>query len=293
MNRIVTSPLVSVIIPCYNHGKFLKKCLDSVASQTYQNLEVVIIDDCSNDGSVSEIKQIVQTINWDSRFSKRTQFHPFAENQGAHTAINYGIGKANGSIISLLNSDDMYHPNRIELIVREMQSQGYEFVFSGVGYVDDNDCSITDSHPLAQRFLFAQKLIKQYPSVGFASLISNVAISTGNFVFTKALFNCVGEFRNFRYCHDWDFLLRSLLHTEPFFLDQNLYYYRFHGKNTFESLQSIGEDESTEILSSIIAKMKYSWLPNPLAPSSLNWPTFFELFLYWFNMERYLKLPLY
>lgn len=289
MNGRLEDPLVSVVIPCYNHKRFLQKCLDSVAVQTYKNIEVVIVDDCSADGSPAEIQRLIENISWESRFSQQTQFHSFAKNQGAHAAINYGITKAKGEIIALLNSDDMYHPERIKCIVDSMQNTKSEFVFSGVEYVDESDRTVTNSHPVAHRYFCTQKLISQYPSVGFACLICNVSISTGNFAFTKALFNRVGEFSDYRYCHDWEFLLRSLLHTEPLFLEQDLYYYRFHGKNTFETLESIAEEESTKILTSILSKMQVEHLPNPVAPSPLNWPSYFELFLYWFNLTRYLK----
>jgi len=291
MNGKLEYPLVSVVIPCYNHKRFLQKCLDSVAAQTYHNIEVVIVDDCSTDGSTAEIEKLIQNLSWKSRFPQKTQFHGFAKNQGAHGAINSGIIKANGDIIALLNSDDMYHPERIECIVDAMQNRNYEFVFSRVEYIDENDRVVTNSHPVAHRYFCTQKLISQYPSVGFACLISNVSISTGNFAFTKALFNRVGEFNNYRYCHDWEFLLRSILHTEPLFLEQDLYYYRFHGKNTFETLEAIGDEESTKILTSILSKMQVDHLPNPVAPSPLNWPSYFELFLYWFNLARYLKAP--
>lgn len=288
--NIVSSPLVSIVIPCYNHQKFIERCLDSVAAQTYEKLEVIIIDDCSSDNSVLEIEQLIQRESWKTRFSHNTFLHKLTANHGAHAAINYGISQSKGNIITILNSDDMYHPNRLKNIVDVMQTYGHEFVFSKVEYIDKNDTNITQSHPVAHRYCLIQQLIQQYPSVGFAALISNVGISTGNFVFTKALFDRVGEFSSYRYCHDWDFLLRCLLHTEPFYIDENLYYYRFHGKNTFESLESIGDEESTKILTSILAKMQTDKPSNLLAPSPLNWPSYFELFLYWFNLGRYFKL---
>jgi glycosyltransferase involved in cell wall biosynthesis len=289
--KIVSDPLVSIVIPCYNHQKFIKRCLDSVAAQTYEKLEVIIIDDCSSDNSVLQIEQLIQRESWKTRFStNNTLLHKLTANQGAHAAINYGISQSKGNIITILNSDDMYHPNRLKNIVNIMQSYGHEFVFSKVEYIDENDRNITQSHPVANRYFSIQQLIEQYPSVGFAALISNVGISTGNFVFTKDLFARVSEFSSYRYCHDWDFLLRCLLYTEPFYLNQNLYYYRFHGKNTFESLESIGDEESTKILTSILAKMQNHKLTNRLAPSPLNWPSYFELFLYWFNFKRYLQV---
>jgi glycosyltransferase involved in cell wall biosynthesis len=262
-----------------------------VAKQTYENIEVVIIDDCSPDGSVSEIERLIGSESWQSRFSQPTQFHPFTKNQGAHAAINYGITQAKGNIIALLNSDDMYHPERLNTIVSQMQKGGYEFVFSRVQYIDEEDTLVTNSHPVARNYFRYQRNInfKQFPSVGFACLSANVSISTGNFVFTRSLFNRVGEFNDYLYCHDWDFLLRSLVYTEPFYLEEDLYYYRFHGKNSFESLGAIGPQECASLLRNFFSKVQSNWSPNTLAPSQLNWPGFFELFIHWHGLERFLK----
>lgn len=286
--------LVSVVIPCYKHEKYIERCLDSVGSQTYKNIEVVIIDDCSPDGSAREIQRLIQRENWQSRFPSPTQFHCFAKNQGAHAAINYGISQAKGDVIAILNSDDMYHPERLKLILNEMQQGGHEFVFSRVQYVDDSDYIVTENHPKAIAYSRFQSQVKakQFPSLGFALLSANVAISTGNFVFNRTLYERVGEFNAYQYCHDWDFILRSIIHAEPYYLEQDLYYYRFHGKNTFESLGAVlGAEESANLLRNFFSKVQYDWTPNPIAPSPLNWSGFFELFMDWLpHLKAFMKL---
>lgn len=288
MRYMSDHPLVSVIIPCYKHADFLERCLDSVAQQTYDNIEVVIVDDCSPDHSVAEIRRLTQRDAWQRRFSK-TKVYPFEQNQGAHNAINYGVTHSNGAIIALLNSDDMYHPDRIDLMVNQIQ-QGHEFVFSGVQYIDAQDENLTYFNPRANLYFRAQRNIKRFPTVGFACLTFNVSISTGNFVFTRKLFDHVGLFNNYRYCHDWDFLLRSILHTEPFFLEQDLYYYRFHGTNTFESLHAIGPQESRALLRNYFCLANSCWTPNITAPSRLNWPGLFEQFTSWYGLDEFQKL---
>ena len=284
------NPLVSIVIPCYKHEKFIQRCLESVAAQTYENIEVVIVDDCSPDGSASEIQRLIESESWGSRFFHPAQFHGFTKNQGAHAAINYGITQSKGEIIALVNSDDAYHPERIKATVNAMQKGGHEFVFSRVQYIDEDDRVITNSHPVARTYFKYQTVFnfKQFPSIGFASLSANVSISTGNFVFTRALFNRVGEFNDYRCCHDWDFLLRSIIYTEPFFLEEDLYYYRLHGKNTFESLEVIGQEESASLLRNFFSKVQCHWPPNAIAPSPLNWPGFFELFIEWHGLERFM-----
>ena len=291
MQKISQNPLISVIIPCYKHEKFVERCLNSVAAQTYDNIEVIIVDDCSPDNSVKRIEQIINSKSWIAKFDNRTKFYPFNQNQGAHNAINHGIKQSTGELIALLNSDDLYHQDRLSRIVEVMQNQNHQFVFSRVQYIDDNDTIITDSHDMAQSYFRAQKNIKlkQFPSLGFACLSFSISISTGNFVFSKALYNALGAFKDYRYCHDWDFLLRALVHTEPFFLEEDLYYYRFHGKNSFESLQAIGPIESAELLRNFFSQVQLKPTPNPIAPSPLNWPGFFELFVRWYGLERFLQ----
>ena len=291
MQKISQNPLISVIIPCYKHEKFVERCLNSVAAQTYDNIEVIIVDDCSPDNSVKKIEQVINSKSWIAKFDNRTKFYPFNQNQGAHNAINHGIKQSTGELIAILNSDDLYHQDRLSRIVEVMQNQNHQFVFSRVQYIDDNDTIITDSHDMAQSYFRAQKNIKlkQFPSLGFACLSFSISISTGNFVFSKALYNALGAFKDYRYCHDWDFLLRALVHTEPFFLEEDLYYYRFHGKNTFESLQAIGPIESAELLRNFFSQVQLKPTPNPIAPSPLNWPGFFELFVQWHGLERFLQ----
>ncbi len=289
ISNLSPNPLVSVIIPCYNHKPFLEQCLKSVADQTYTNIEVIILDDCSPDGSAAEIDRLIHCNTWKARFPKRTRFYAFTHNQGAHNAINYGINHSNGDIIALLNSDDMYHPDRIQLMVNQIQ-RGQDFVFSRVQYIDSKNSYLTYFNPRANIYFRAQQNIKRLPTVGFACLTFNVSISTGNFVLTRSLYNRVGLFNNYRYCHDWDFLLRSLIHTEPFFLDQDLYYYRFHGDNTFESLHAIGPQESSSLLTNYFSAANFQWTPNPLAPSKLNWPGFFEQFIRWYGLEDFQQI---
>lgn len=287
MYNLSDKPLVSVVIPCYKHQAFLERCLNSVAQQTYENIEVVIVDDCSPDDSVIEITRLTEQIEWKLRFPRVTKFYPFARNQGAHNAINYGIANSSGEMIALLNSDDMFHPERIRLMVKQIQQGKHEFVFSGVQYIDAEDQNITHFNPRATIYYRAQQNIRRFPSVGFACLTFNIAISTGNFLFTRSLFERVGQFNQYLYCHDWDFLLRSLIYTEPLFLDQELYYYRFHGVNTFESLHEIGPKESRSLLENYFALTNSRWTPNSNAPSKLNWPGFFEQFIRWYDLERF------
>lgn len=278
LNGIVgAEPLVSVIIPYYQHRAFIERCLRSVWLQTYRNLEVIVVDDCSPDESGEFVGQFIQDNAQNCPHS--TLFQRFTANRGAHSAINYGISKATGSIISIINSDDMYHPDRLKNVVAEMRQKNASLAFTKICYINEQDHDVTQIESTASQFLSMQERIGHFPTVGFACLASNVAISTGNLVFTKDLYQIVGEFSNFRYCHDWDFLMRALVHTEPVYLDQDLYYYRFHGTNTFSSVRALAVQECDTILYKYLDHVKTTRTQNQIAPSPFNWPKFFELFL--------------
>ncbi|MDJ0902725.1 MAG: glycosyltransferase [Xenococcus sp. MO_188.B8] len=290
-NSLVSSePLLSVIVPYYKHQIFIERCLDSIANQTYQKIEVIVIDDCSPDGSGSFVEQLVKQDKYRQRFGNLITFESFKKNCGAHVAINYGINKARGDLISIINSDDKYHSYRFKIMIAEMQKHRSEIAFSKVRSIDENDNDVTESHPTALNFREIQNKVSNYPTVGFACVASNIAISTGNFVFTKTLYNKVGEFLSYRYCHDWDFLLRALLIVEPLFVEEDLYFYRFHGKNTFESVQNLAVEESRMILQNYFSKVKSKPTLNDIAPSPFNWSRYFELFLQLINYQSMYNL---
>ncbi|NJO79381.1 MAG: glycosyltransferase [Cyanobacteria bacterium RM1_2_2] len=281
------TPLVSVVVPCYKHEKFLARSLGSVAAQTYPHLEVIINDDCSPDGSVAEITRIIASPHWQNRFAKRTKFFCFEKNQGAYNSINYGVQQATGQIVTILNSDDVYHPERIERMVQAMTRENSEFAFTGVRYIDAEDQDVTKTNPRAKRYCQEQKNITRFPSVGFACLTFNMGISSGNFAFTKSLYERVGAFKHYLHCHDWDFLLRCLIQTEPCFIPEALYDYRFHGTNSFETLHQEGVDESAELLRNYFELVNAGWSLNSLAPSALNWPSFYHVFVHWYNLRPF------
>ncbi|MBR8829276.1 MAG: glycosyltransferase family 2 protein [Gomphosphaeria aponina SAG 52.96 = DSM 107014] len=293
--KLSKKPLVSVVIPYYNHKLYIEKCINSIAEQTYENLEVIIIDDCSPDGSGEYVGQMIKNKNWVKRFSDKIYFTHFQKNQGAHAAINYGINKAHGEVIAVVNSDDTYHPERIQVMVECMQKEQKEFAFSQVGYIDDNEEDIGESDDWAQAYTQIQEKIEELPTLGFVALTGNPGISTGNFVFTKNVYQCTLGFRNIRYCHDWDFLLQCVFYTEPLFVQEKLYYYRIHDTNTFKSLQEEGVhiDDTNYVLQNYFDSVRCRKTVNPLAPSPFNWPGYFELFLKLNNYEEHYKKSVY
>jgi len=102
-------PLISIILPTYNREKLLSRSIDSVLNQTYRNWELLIVDDGSNDKTLSLVK------NYINQFSNTKYF--FHENRGAAYSMNIGIQNSKGELITFLGSDDEYLENHLELRV--------------------------------------------------------------------------------------------------------------------------------------------------------------------------------
>lgn len=112
MQKLVYSnPLVTVYIPTYNRIELLKRAVNSVLNQTYQNLEVIIVDDCSKDGTQEYLNEIAKK-------EKRISCILKQKNSGACISRNMAISKANGLFITGLDDDDYFEKSRIELFLR-------------------------------------------------------------------------------------------------------------------------------------------------------------------------------
>ena len=97
-------PRISVVIASYNHARFVQACLQSVLSQGVADLEVVVTDDGSTDGTPERVLAMADP---------RIRFHAFAENRGACVALNDAISRSHGRFIAVLNSDDLFLPGKL------------------------------------------------------------------------------------------------------------------------------------------------------------------------------------
>lgn len=273
-------PLVSVVVASYNHADFIVKALDSVAKQTYPNLELIIVDDCSKDTSVSKIKA------WAAKPKNKKRFvHFIVEakeiNSGAHNTLNKGAALAQGQFINFLNSDDLFASNRIELLVNQLSESNALWGFTGVNVIDNNGIEIPSIKlPPEVGFVYEgiEHARKNYPSLSCGLLERNFVVSTGNLFIDAKLFQQVGGFRNLKYLHDWDFILRTMRLAEPVAIDEPLYSYRLHGTNSFKSLANVAAVEGAFVMQGYFRSLAIG-TPNSLSPSPKNWSVLFDLWI--------------
>ncbi len=106
-NTLPETPLVSIIIPCYNAERYVGEAIESALAQTYPNKEVILIDDGSTDGSLDVIRSFGEAIRWET-----------GPNRGGSAARNRGLALARGELIQFLDADDLLHPQKLERQVR-------------------------------------------------------------------------------------------------------------------------------------------------------------------------------
>lgn len=117
------SGLVSIITPSYNSAKYIAETIQSVQNQSYDNWEMIIIDDCSSDNTEEIVKEIQKT-------DTRIHFFKLNQNSGSGIARNKGIEKASGDYMTFIDSDDIWFPKFIQNSIEAIQTSKAPFVFS-------------------------------------------------------------------------------------------------------------------------------------------------------------------
>jgi len=125
----IMNPKVSIIIPVYNGSNFLREAIDSALAQTYKNIEVIVVNDGSNDDGATE--KIAKSYGAKIRYYKK-------ENGGVATALNLGIKKMTGEYFSWLSHDDMYYPEKIRKQVKAIGKNSGTIVISDWTIVNKN-----------------------------------------------------------------------------------------------------------------------------------------------------------
>ena len=129
MSGTYTDGLVSVIIPVYNAEKYLLKTVESVLQQTYREFEIILVNDCSKDGSLKLMEEL-------SKEHPQVKSHTLEHNSGAAVARNYGLKAAQGRYIAFLDSDDTWSPDKLAKQVAMAGEKGAAFVYCAYDMVD-------------------------------------------------------------------------------------------------------------------------------------------------------------
>lgn len=155
--------LVSIIMPNYNGGKYLRETIDSVLSQTYKNWELLFVDDCSTDDSLEIIKTYEDA---------RIRVFQNEKNGGASVSRNYALRMARGRWAAFLDSDDLWKPKKLEEQLRFMVKNNYSFTYTRYSQIDELseplNIEVTGPRKVGKRKMF------RYDYVGCLTVIYDI-----------------------------------------------------------------------------------------------------------------------
>lgn len=237
---------VAVVIPLYNHERFIGAALASLRAQTRRPDRVIILDDGSTDGSLTALMLYAAGLPPEDDAFRRggggieTQTDVLMQpNAGAHAALNRLITMAGDcEYIAILNSDDSYHPQRLERCLETMESlPGIDLLCTRLRLIDEAGGPLPADAPRARWFSAAWSFggnEEDPPDLVEWLGRANFAGTTSNF-FARTSFLRAHPFADYRFAHDYHTLLVAALENKFAVLDEELLDYRVHPANTIST----------------------------------------------------------
>jgi len=264
-------PLISVLIPAYNHARFVRAALDSVLQQSWSNLELIVIDDASLDATW----QVLQECS-----DPRVRLSRNERNLGSHGTLNAALQQARGEFITILNSDDLFLPNRLAACHAALQTSGADLVGTDMHLMDD-DGALVQAHWWIDAYEALKRVWADTQDWPATLLAGNVFMTTSNFFFRRRWLEQVGDFQDLRYVLDYDWLLRGLGQgLRLAWIDAPLLQYRLHAANTISERPLRANLEC--------AAMLRQHLPQVLGQTPVLRAQLVQLATQWARIERYL-----
>lgn len=267
-------PKVSVIIPTYNCEKYLANAIDSALQQTYQDFEVIIIDDGSSDGTKELVKKYV------NNYSDKIHY-VHQQNKGVSAARNNGIKIANGEYIAFLDADDLWISTKLMDQMKLLEKdRGLVLVFT--------DMQQTEGTKILYESFLKEK--GYYPLIAatdfFSELVKKALIYTSTVVVKKQIFDEVGVFNEtYKVGEDHDLWLRIAKRHRIGFLARSFVVRRLHDFNATRNKQFFYE-EQIRLLKGYLKSDLFNKMHKRIFFRQLsNW--YYELGYYYFSRKEY------
>ena len=225
-------PLVSVIVPNYNHALYLRQRLDSIFNQTYQDFEVIILDDCSTDNS----KEIIE------EYRNRPQISHIVYN-GTNSGSPFkqwakGFDLARGEYIWIAESDDWADKDFLAALTPIfVEQEDVVLAFCAINIVYENAPSQKWKQYISDRIINGKAFLRQKMSC------CNAVYNASCAIFRKEILSKVtSKYQEFKGCGDWLFWMEILMYGNVFYSSNAMDYFRQHDKNTTKKNTETGRD---------------------------------------------------
>lgn len=193
--------LISVVIPTYNRKDKLPACIQSVLAQTYTNIEVIVVDDASTDGT--------QHL-FDAPGDPRVHYVRYEQNRGACYARNLGAQRARGSVLAFQDSDDLWHPDKLQKQYDLLTATGADLCYCGMNRVAANGSS------------FYYPVHAPHPGRALEDFLAENRASTQTMLMHRAVWEAVRFDEGIRRYQDWDFAIRAAARFRLVYLPEAL-----------------------------------------------------------------------
>jgi glycosyltransferase involved in cell wall biosynthesis len=217
-----SSPLVTVVIPCYNQGRFLGEAIESVLSQSYSDFEIIVVDDGSTDDT-AQVASRYEEVHEEVRLIRQ-------ENRGLAGARNRGLAEARGEYVVFLDSDDRLLPNALEVGVRELEARPQCALVAGRQTLIKEDGSPSSYEPQlagSQRRLLPPRHIGG--DIYLTILSRKYHIFCGTVMYRRFVFDDVGQFDpELKASEDYDLYFRIARKYPVYCHDKVIFEYRKH-----------------------------------------------------------------
>ena len=206
-------PLISVVIPCYNSENFIRESIESVLNQTYKNIEIIVIDDGSEDSTLSILQGFSGFITILSQ-----------NNAGAGSARNAGLNASKGEYVAFLDSDDYWEPDKIKIQLNQMQRENLDLIYCGGKKIEKNSQETVLSPQFRGN---CYEYFLRYPTTAI------ILLGCSSALFRKSILVSSGYFDpSFKgAAEDWDFFRRLCKYAKVGYVNESLVGYRIHENN--------------------------------------------------------------
>lgn len=264
-----SEPKVTVIIPAYNRESYIGKTVDSVLSQSYKNIELIVVDDGSSDGTRKILEE----------YGKKLTLleHEQRSNKGQSASINVGLKNASGDYVAVLDSDDFWHVDKIKLQVAFLeQNPEVGLVYGNGEGVNATGEYLYDIYPEThQEFNKPGNVLQDC-----YFLVPN------NSLVRKSIFDKVGGFdESLRSAQDHDMAIRIAEVTKLAYINHKWFYYRRHGQSISQNNAELRWNNGFIILAKAVKRYPYSRLTVLKRKAVLH----FRLFQCAVEKKRYIK----
>lgn len=203
-NKLKNNPFISIVLPVYNGEKYLSQSIESCLNQTYTNIELIIVNDCSTDGSLN-------IANSYADIDVRVRIINNLVNCKLPASLNIGHLEAKGDFITWTSHDNFYELNAIQELLNEINENNADIIYSNFAVIDNENI-----------------VLREVQYTGIENIIFGNVVGCC-FLYKKEVFaRNKGYDEQFFLIEDYDFWLRATVHSRYFHLKKSLYKYRKH-----------------------------------------------------------------